>query len=526
MLRGISLDLCLRYCGKHFRQSDTDDFSLSHRTDSIDYFLSHDWQTSRWSKTLALLVTFNSVPAALAASVVNALTCGLLLGHRLPGGWQTASAATYLTFMGVFCFWQRVQSLVPQLRTVVFLDRLCIAQHDPELKQQGIMGLAGVLAKSKNLMVLWTPRTFTRLWCTFELACLSAASLQGCLSKTGLANTSFWTIFHIFLTIEELGNFGKKDFDIMLFAAGLLGPFMFASLFAQIYFGTQHLLEMSKLEGQMRGFSIRESQCACCAFDHVHPSTGEPILCDRSLVFQTLRRWYSDTEDYLDRFDTLVRECVLEKLGSGAPPLRLVLAMASISPLGLLPQYLHMAIHRLRAHSGEGPDWKYWQWVVMYLQVPAISLFFFWLASATLSISATLATTMSMCKAVAVVFVLDLVPLVFIQSLMTLGLCYVVMSLNGNFWALLWTIVLLSICSVSVALAISCAVGQPRETGAIGPLVFVPQMLFSGVFIPVSHMPVYLRWMQYCSFLQYAIKVLGIVEFQNVPHKELVLDAQ
>ncbi|CAK9058388.1 ABC transporter G family member 7 (ABC transporter ABCG.7) (AtABCG7) (White-brown complex homolog protein 7) (AtWBC7) [Durusdinium trenchii] len=81
------------------------------------------------------------------------------------------------------------------------------------------------------------------------------------------------------------------------------------------------------------------------------------------------------------------------------------------------------------------------------------------------------------------------VPLVFVQSLMTLGLCYVVMSLNGNFWALLWTIVLLSVCSVSVALAISCAVRQPRETGAVGPLVFVPQMLFSGVFIPVSHMP-------------------------------------
>ncbi|CAJ1393309.1 unnamed protein product [Effrenium voratum] len=118
------------------------------------------------------------------------------------------------------------------------------------------------------------------------------------------------------------------------------------------------------------------------------------------------------------------------------------------------------------------------------------------------------------------------VPLVFVQSLMTLGLCYVVMSLNGNFWALLWTIVLLSVCSVSVALAISCAVRQPRETGAVGPLVFVPQMLFSGVFIPVSHMPVYLRWMQYFSFLQYAIKVLGIVEFRHVPHKELVLDAQ
>jgi len=118
------------------------------------------------------------------------------------------------------------------------------------------------------------------------------------------------------------------------------------------------------------------------------------------------------------------------------------------------------------------------------------------------------------------------VPLVLIQSLLTLGLCYVIMCLNGDFWALLLTMVLLSVCSVSVALAISCAVRQPRETGAIGPLIFVPQMLFSGVFIPVSNIPAYLRWMQYFSFLQYAIKVLGVIEFRNVPHKKMLLEAQ
>lgn len=118
------------------------------------------------------------------------------------------------------------------------------------------------------------------------------------------------------------------------------------------------------------------------------------------------------------------------------------------------------------------------------------------------------------------------VPLVFIQSLMTLGLCYVVMCLNGDFCYLLCTMVLLSICSVAVALAISCVVQQPRETGAVGPIIFVPQMLFSGIFIPVRHIPSYLRWMQYFSFLQYAIKILGVVEFHDVPDKELLLESQ
>ena len=52
------------------------------------------------------------------------------------------------------------------------------------------------------------------------------------------------------MKIEELGNFGLDGFPVMLFAIGLLGPFFFPLLFTQIYFGTQHLLEMAELEGQ------------------------------------------------------------------------------------------------------------------------------------------------------------------------------------------------------------------------------------------------------------------------------------
>jgi len=118
------------------------------------------------------------------------------------------------------------------------------------------------------------------------------------------------------------------------------------------------------------------------------------------------------------------------------------------------------------------------------------------------------------------------VPLVFVQSLLTLSLCYITMELQGNFGYLLGIVVLLSTCSVSVALAIGCMVRFPRETGAVGPLVFVPQMLFSGVFVPVGLIPRYLRWGQYLCFLQYAIKVLGIVEFQKVRHRQVLFESQ
>ncbi|CAE7355432.1 unnamed protein product, partial [Symbiodinium pilosum] len=43
----------------------------------------------------------------------------------------------YATFFIFFCFWQRIRSLFCT-RRIVFLDKLCIAQHDEELKQRGI----------------------------------------------------------------------------------------------------------------------------------------------------------------------------------------------------------------------------------------------------------------------------------------------------------------------------------------------------------------------------------------------------
>merc|ERR1712061_934740 len=45
------------------------------------------------------------------------------------------------------------------------------------------------------------------------------------------------------------------------------------------------------------------------------------------------------------------------------------------------------------------------------------------------------------------------------------------------------------------------------------PLVLLPQMLFSGLFIPVNSIPVSLRWLQYVCPLKYAINAMGVVEF-------------
>lgn len=107
------------------------------------------------------------------------------------------------------------------------------------------------------------------------------------------------------------------------------------------------------------------------------------------------------------------------------------------------------------------------------------------------------------------------VPLGGAQALLALLISHRLMQLQGDFWEMWFTICLLNMCSVSFSLLIGCLVRFPRESGAIGPLVFVPQLMMSGTFIPVKAIPAYLRWMQYFCFLQYAVKLLAVVEFRR-----------
>lgn len=94
------------------------------------------------------------------------------------------------------------------------------------------------------------------------------------------------------------------------------------------------------------------------------------------------------------------------------------------------------------------------------------------------------------------------VPLGAVQALLALSISHRCMRFQGEFLEMWATVCLLNACAVAFSLLIGCLVRFPRESGAIGPLVFVPQLLMSGTFIPVQAIPQFLRWMQYISFLQ------------------------
>ena len=126
-----------------------------------------------------MLIYFNSRAAALAA-----MACATIVGlRREVGPFQDIVTATnysarttvlasllpQLVFVFFLCFWQSVSGFFRRPR-VVFLDKLCIAQHNLELKAQGIWGLVFFVDQSEELVILWPSRYFTRLWCCLEVA--------------------------------------------------------------------------------------------------------------------------------------------------------------------------------------------------------------------------------------------------------------------------------------------------------------------------------------------------------------------
>ena len=43
--------------------------------------------------------------------------------------------------------------------------------------------------------------------------------------------------------------------------------------------------------------------------------------------------------------------------------------------------------------------------------------------------------------------------------------------------------------------------------------MLVPQILFSGLFVPIPQIPVFIRWAEYLCFLGYGVKLLALNEF-------------
>eukprot|EP00929_Paragymnodinium_shiwhaense_P032544 TRINITY_DN18019_c0_g1_i1.p1 TRINITY_DN18019_c0_g1~~TRINITY_DN18019_c0_g1_i1.p1 ORF type:complete len:581 (+),score=61.78 TRINITY_DN18019_c0_g1_i1:129-1871(+) len=313
LVRGVPLHRALAGYGEHWTGSTSgkDEFDLSAPTRVIDDFISHDWRTPYPTKILTLLHLYNSKAAILASMLFGAIVLGVSvavgkLGEPLADdaaspGLRVLTDNSCAFFCPVVYFivmfhWHDVSALLCNSR-LLFLDKLCINQHDEELKRKAIMSLAAFLKHSRRMVVLWSPNYFNRLWCTYELAAwmhfgkptsdivLLPVALPWILVVCTLhwsflpfvrsivyhycgVDASYWNGMPLLLVYGHLG--------------GIVLTYIEAGVFSQVLV----------LDEQLAEFRIHNAQCFCCTNGHVHPSTGVALPCDRKLIYQALEDWH------------------------------------------------------------------------------------------------------------------------------------------------------------------------------------------------------------------------------------------
>eukprot|EP00913_Durusdinium_trenchii_P028816 g27021.t1 len=391
LVRGVPLDLCLQNWGVHFRAphvgKEVDNFGLSILEEPAGWSLN-----SILINGSAMYISMFLVMAApiyfgiqhmrdllkleqqMTGFSIKASECTCcVLNHRNPVTGEPLLCDRELVFQTLKRWYgtdtgsddhlDRFDGVPSRLTSVTSLASVAKKDMDEHLKQEGIFNLAGILAKSRKLVILWSPRYFTRLWCAFELSTFlkdenrvkhiefMPASMALLLWSASVVNMIGFSLWQWVTHRNHVGSLYRPagwSLNGILINWLALTVSMFFVMTVPIYFGIQHMRNLLKLEEQMTSFSIKASECTCCALNHCNPATGERLLCDREVVFRTLKRWYEETGegDHLDHFDSIVQKqlssSVLQVVGSGAPSRRYVLAMVGTPSLAVWPQYVYL----------------------------------------------------------------------------------------------------------------------------------------------------------------------------------------
>ena len=106
-------------------------------------------------------------------------------------------------------------------------------------------------------------------------------------------------------------------------------------------------------------------------------------------------------------------------------------------------------------------------------------------------------------------------PLLLIQSSLATVILYFMMGFSGFYLLFLLGHYLIGVASASLAIMVSSRVSQIKTAMELSPLVFVPQIFFSGVFVRIEQIPAVLRWIQYIVPLKYGVDIVYIGELDQ-----------
>ena len=106
-------------------------------------------------------------------------------------------------------------------------------------------------------------------------------------------------------------------------------------------------------------------------------------------------------------------------------------------------------------------------------------------------------------------------PLLLIQSAVATVILYFMMGFSGFYLLFLLGHYLIAFASTSYAIMLTSRVAQLKTAMELSPLIFVPQIFFSGVFVRIEQIPAALRWIQYIIPLKYGVDIVYLAEINQ-----------
>jgi ABC-type multidrug transport system permease subunit len=102
-----------------------------------------------------------------------------------------------------------------------------------------------------------------------------------------------------------------------------------------------------------------------------------------------------------------------------------------------------------------------------------------------------------------------------IQILVVSILTYFMIDFQLSFGWHFMILYSLAMTSTALAMVLGSTVEDPKLAAEFLPMILVPQILFSGFFIATELIPVWLRWLQYLTPFNYAVKLYVELEFAD-----------
>jgi len=308
----IDVRSALRGGGRIFWKQHT---AAKYATDAskIDDFWSYSRHGNDTARTMMLLLHYNGLQSA-AVGILTAVVGACLM----PLDWVPDSKFAGILVMLLSTCVAFVLVLTSVIPRRVFLDFACIPQDDEEAKKRGILSLGHTLKCSDRMVLLWDQTYWTRLWCVFECAAYLKLQLNGDASKRmkvlpvpngRLTWGTFLTISVMILCMKISASFSGQSLpDISLKGAVISVSANTVSVTLSVlclaYGGLRYVSLLKDQRIQLQNFSLRGSNCFCCAVGHVNPKTGESMGCDRVLIEASVVAWFG----CIEAFESYVRD--------------------------------------------------------------------------------------------------------------------------------------------------------------------------------------------------------------------------